>query len=64
MNESTLRPADVDLQSLGIQELHERLEFSPLLTGGVDAAQNTTCCTCKIGPYDPTNEPWDPFYNA
>ncbi len=43
------------LTRLGIRELEERMEISPLLLlGGDDAVtqSDTICCTCKI-PVDP-----------
>ena len=43
---------DASLQRLGIVELEERLEFSPLLVeGGLSTTRGempTACCVCKI----------------
>ncbi len=41
---------DVSLRRLGIVELEERLEFSPLLleSGLQETQDDTTCCVCKI----------------
>jgi hypothetical protein len=41
---------DASLQRLGVVELEERLEFSPLLVeGGLqDNDVSTLCCVCKI----------------
>ncbi len=40
------------LQRLGVNELEERLEISPLLVGGglqhVDPDTPTMCCVCKV----------------
>lgn len=47
---------DLDLAPLGIHEVRERLEISPLLVDGNDSVtSDTTCCTCKIRPHDPTD---------
>jgi len=47
---------DASLQRLGVIELEERLEFSPLLVeGGLqDTDVSTLCCVCKIpdGDFD------------
>ena len=50
---------EASLERLGIRELEERMEISPLLTGagtvettGVDPDVPTICCTCKIPPPD------------
>ena len=51
---------DASLQRLGVVELDERLEFSPLLVeGGLQEAGGdvpTMCCVCKI-PDDHLNFP-------
>ncbi len=43
---------DVSLQRLGVVELEERMEFSPLLVEGglqdTDRDTPTMCCVCKI----------------
>ena len=48
------------LESLGIEDLKERLEISPLLAGagseGVHADAPETCCCCKILP-EPEDAP-------
>jgi len=53
-------PADLaaSLRRLGIRELEERMEISPLLTGagttGTDQEPPSICCTCKIpDPFGP-----------
>jgi len=59
MNESK-HPAfsDADLEAslrgLGVTELEQRLEFSSLLAGatGVESADASVCCSCKIPPDD------------
>jgi hypothetical protein len=59
---------EASLQGLGVTELEQRLEFSALLAGAVDAGADETaasvCCSCKIPPDDifgdgpvPTIEP-------
>ena len=42
------------LRGLGVIELEERLEFSPLLASGgaQDTAGSSACCSCKIPPDD------------
>jgi hypothetical protein len=45
------------LRGLGLTELEQRLEFSPLLAGSTIAAGDTTeaasvCCSCKMPPDD------------
>ena len=47
---------EASLKRLGIRELEERMEISPLLTDtgttGTDADVPSFCCTCKIpGPF-------------
>ena len=61
---------EASLQRLGIRELEERMEISPLLTDagttGKDQELSSICCTCKIpdpfGPDGtlpmPTIDPW------
>lgn len=42
---------DAGLTRLGLRELEERMEISPLLiTAGADTVteQDTICCTCKV----------------
>jgi hypothetical protein len=59
---------EASLARLGIRELEERMEISPLLvdTGTTDKDLPAICCTCKIPdpfgpdgtlPY-PTIDPW------
>ena len=48
---------EASLQRLGIRELEERMEISPLLTDtgtvGTDQETSSVCCTCKIpNPFD------------
>lgn len=58
MSTSRVRPTMADLEPLGIEELHERLEISPLLVaGGVEPLDIQNCCTCKIRPSDPDDDP-------
>jgi hypothetical protein len=41
------------LEPLGIREINERLEVSPLLAdrgAGMIEGQDTVCCVCKISP--------------
>lgn len=40
------------LKPLGIREIGERMEVSPLLVGQSEMiqGQDFVCCTCKIGP--------------
>jgi hypothetical protein len=51
---------NASLQRLGVVELDERLEFSPLLVEGglqdTDGGTPTACCVCKI-PDDDLNLP-------
>jgi hypothetical protein len=49
---------ETSLARLGIKELEERMEISPLLTdtgaGGIEDNAMENCCTCKIpNPLDP-----------
>ena len=49
---------EASLKRLGIRELEERMEISPLLTDtgttGTDADVPSFCCTCKIpDPFGP-----------
>jgi hypothetical protein len=45
------RPLPDSLASLGIEELQERLEISPLLADdGVFDQEIDNCCSCKIPP--------------
>ena len=46
---------DASLQRLGVVELEERMEFSPLLVeGGLqDTDRAANCCVCKIPGGDP-----------
>jgi hypothetical protein len=49
---------ETSLARLGIRELEERMEISPLLTGagteGMEEDATSICCTCKIpGPLGP-----------
>jgi len=49
---------ETSLARLGIRELEERMEISPLLTDtgtvGTDRDPGGICCTCKIpNPFDP-----------
>ena len=49
---------EASLARLGIRELEERMEVSPLLTDpgieGVDKDVPTICCTCKVpDPFGP-----------
>jgi len=43
---------DASLQRLGVVELEERMEFSPLLVEGglhnTEGETSTACCVCKI----------------
>lgn len=40
---------EASLARLGIRELEERMEISPLLTGGgTEEVGQSICCTCKI----------------
>lgn len=53
---------NASLQRLGVVELEERMEFSPLLLEaglqhGGEASPNSICCVCKIPPLDPVPEP-------
>jgi hypothetical protein len=45
------------LVRLGIEEIEERMEVSPLLTAGdvqdVDREGDFTCCSCKMEPDPP-----------
>ena len=43
---------DASLQRLGVQELEERLEISPLLLASETTAADGTsvCCSCKLPP--------------
>lgn len=54
MTERSMRPLAATLESLGIEELKERLEVSPLLVGtggdGTESPDMDNCCTCKILP--------------
>ncbi len=53
MNRSHPRPLPDTLTSLGVEELKERLEISPLLTvGDIQEPHLDNCCSCKI-PEDP-----------
>ncbi len=52
---------ETSLARLGIKELEERMEISPLLadTGATGPEENvaSTCCTCKIpNPFDPNGD--------
>jgi len=52
------RELEASLKRLGIRELEERMEVSPLLTDagieGTDHVDPGICCTCKIpNPFDP-----------
>jgi hypothetical protein len=49
---------EASLARLGIRELEERMEISPLLTDtgttGTDQGPSSICCTCKIpDPFGP-----------
>jgi len=47
---------EASLARLGIRELEERMEISPLLAdaGDMDQGLNRICCTCKIpDPFGP-----------
>ena len=58
---------EASLQRLGIRELEERMEISPLLTDagttGKDQELSSICCTCKIpDPFNPDgNLPYPGF---
>ena len=53
MHHPRQRPLPDTLHSLGIEELKERLEISPLLPGGpIQGPHLDNCCSCKI-PEDP-----------
>jgi hypothetical protein len=68
MNENRNQPFDqaeleASLARLGIRELAERMEVSPLLvdtgTEGAQANDATVCCTCKIpNPWEGENLPY------
>jgi hypothetical protein len=55
MTEDTTIRSDLALTPLGIEEVRERLEISPLLAGGGDGGvvRHGPSCTCKIVPSDP-----------
>jgi hypothetical protein len=63
MGEGVQPSVDETLARLGVEELEERLEMSPLLAGGdlqeADRLTGGHCCTCKITPNPP--EPDDPY---
>ncbi len=52
---------DLDLAPLGIEEVRERLEISPLLAGAGDGGvmHEGPSCTCKVfQPTDPDDGDW------
>jgi len=54
MSRPDRRPLPESLESLGIEELKERLEVSPLLGAGEVHGQDIeTCCSCKMPPPRP-----------
>ncbi len=61
MNERKSRRVDDTLAQLGIRELEQRLEVSPLLaaTATAEPVELGDCCTCKIVP-SPTNPTENP----
>ena len=65
MTDHTLRALTDTLENLGIEELKERLEISPLLVGtgsdGTESPDMRDCCTCKTRPdlEDPGGDMWE-----
>lgn len=55
MHDDTNPRRDLDLAPLGIEEVRERLEISPLLAGAGDdgVMREMPSCTCKV--FQPTN---------
>jgi hypothetical protein len=50
---------DHDLAPLGIEEVRERLEISPLLAGADGVMREVPSCTCKVfQPTDPGDGDW------
>jgi hypothetical protein len=61
MQDDTTTRDDLDLAPLGIEEVRQRLEISPLLVGaGNDAVmREVPSCTCKVvQPTDPDDGDW------
>lgn len=61
MPDDTTTRRDHDLAPLGIEEVRERLEISPLLAGAGDdgVLREVPSCTCKIfQPNDPGDGDW------
>jgi len=53
MNETTLNRVEETLQRLGIEELEERLELSPIVAAGGDVPVDadgccSNLCTCEV----------------
>ncbi len=63
MREERRPGVEETLARLGIEEIEERMEVSPLLAGGdvqecaPTAGDGTVCCSCK---FEPPPEPHDP----
>jgi hypothetical protein len=51
---------DATTRALGLEEIERRLEISPLVLAGHDSgglqAKPSTCCSCKIGDEDWTQD--------
>jgi hypothetical protein len=61
MPDDTTTRRDFALAPLGIEEVRERLEISPLLVGASDDAvmREVPSCTCKVfQPVDPNDGGW------
>lgn len=51
---------EASLARLGVRELEERLELSPLLAGA--DVQDTDACRCECVCDDTPEDPYDPLY--
>ncbi len=61
MHDDTTTRSDLALAPLGIEEVRERLEISPLLAGASDdgVMREVPSCTCKVfQPMDPEDGDW------
>ena len=54
---------DLNLAKLGIREIHERIEVSPIITDpgalGLSGEDSTKTYTCTVNLKDPTGDTWD-----
>jgi hypothetical protein len=59
MHDDTNTRPDLALAPLGIEEVRERLEISPLLAGADGVMREVPSCTCKVfQPTDPDDGDW------